>query len=566
MRDLIQLLAFVLRLSGQIRDLRRSFVLIVVAGVASGLAATGMIALINSIISAGEGTPVRLVIGFAVLCVVLPVARFVSQWVLINMSQSALLELRMRYSRRVLEAPLRQIEMIGPARLLATLTSDIATIAETLNIVPVLIMHFTVVVSCFVYLGWLNWRVLAQLVLVVGLAIASYQLALQKAFLNFTRSRHRLDEVLGQIRSMVEGIKELKMHRERRLAFVGSIKESTVALLSENRSGQILLAATSSWGQVMFFLVVGLVVLVMPRFQPLETKVLSGYTIILFQLMVPLEVLLNAFPNLSRASVAVRKVEELGFILESEATPMVPVLAVSHWQSIELEGVSHTYRRDNDESFLLGPINLRFREGELVFIVGGNGSGKTTFAKLLVGLYSPEAGNISVDGEIVTEESRERYRERFSVVFSDFFVFDKLLGLTEAKSFATEAQRYIELLQLDRKVQIEGGHISTVEISQGQRKRLALLAAYLEDRPLYLFDEWAADQDPVFKNIFYTELLPNLQRRGKTIFVISHDDRYFHIADRVIKLDYGKVESDLTRPEWALAEFVQNETLRVSKI
>lgn len=245
---------------------------------------------------------------------------------------------------------------------------------------------------------------------------------------------------------------------------------------------------------------------------------------------------------------------------------MVPVLAVSHWQSIELEGVSHTYRRDNDESFLLGPINLRFREGELVFIVGGNGSGKTTFAKLLVGLYSPEAGNISVDGEIVTEESRERYRERFSVVFSDFFVFDKLLGLTEAKSFATEAQRYIELLQLDRKVQIEGGHISTVEISQGQRKRLALLAAYLEDRPLYLFDEWAADQDPVFKNIFYTELLPNLQRRGKTIFVISHDDRYFHIADRVIKLDYGKVESDLTRPEWALAESVQNETLRVSKI
>lgn len=209
MRDLIQLLAFVLRLSGQIRDLRRSFVLIVVAGVASGFAATGMIALINSIISAGEGTPVRLVIGFAVLCVVLPVARFVSQWVLINMSQSALLELRMRYSRRVLEAPLRQIEMIGPARLLATLTSDIATIAETLNIVPVLIMHFTVVVSCFVYLGWLNWRVLAQLVLVVGLAIASYQLALQKAFLNFTRSRHRLDEVLGQIRSMVEGIKAI---------------------------------------------------------------------------------------------------------------------------------------------------------------------------------------------------------------------------------------------------------------------------------------------------------------------------------------------------------------------
>ncbi|MEP7010070.1 MAG: cyclic peptide export ABC transporter [Acidobacteriota bacterium] len=543
---------FVLRLSGQIPNLRLSLFLVVVAGTASGLAATGMIALINSIISAGGSAPLKLVFSFAALCIGLPVARFVAQLMLIKMSQSALLELRMRYSRRVLEAPLRQIETIGSAKLLATLAVDIGTIVDTLSIVPVLIMHFTVVMSCFAYLGWLDWRVLIQLMVVVVIGIGSYQLAVRKAFVYFTRSRHRLDEVLGQVRSMVEGMKELKMHRERRLAFLGSVKESTAALLKENRSGQVLLAATSSWGQVMFFLVIGAVVLVMPRFQPLGTKVLSGYTIILFQLMVPLEVLLNAFPNLSRASVATRKVEALGFSLKSESAPAAQsVVDDPLWQSLDLEGVSHTYRRENDESFLLGPLDLKFRRGELVFIVGGNGSGKTTLAKLLLGLYSPEAGSITIGGVKVTDESREQYRERFSAVFSDFFLFEEFLGLTRSESFAGDAQHYIELLKLESKVRVEEGRLSTVELSQGQRKRLALLTAYLEDRPLYLFDEWAADQDPFFKEVFYTELLPGLQRRGKTVFVISHDDRYFQIADRIIKLDFGQVESDLTRHEWA---------------
>jgi len=58
---------------------------------------------------------------------------------------------------------------------------------------------------------------------------------------------------------------------------------------------------------------------------------------------------------------------------------------------------------------------------------------------------------------------------------------------------------------------------------------------------VYLFDEWAADQDPVFKKVFYTQLLPELKARGKAVLVISHDERYFGAADRVIRLDYGKL-------------------------
>jgi putative ATP-binding cassette transporter len=179
-----------------------------------------------------------------------------------------------------------------------------------------------------------------------------------------------------------------------------------------------------------------------------------------------------------------------------------------------------------------------------VFIVGGNGSGKSTLAKLITGLYIPEAGEIRLDEELITEQNREWYRQHFSVVFSDFYLFDELWGL-ENSGLDSKVQEYLKVLQLDHKVKVTNGKFSTTALSQGQRKRLALLTAYLENRPIYLFDEWAADQDPAFKKIFYTELLTKLRDQGKTVLVISHDDRYFHLADRIVKLEYGKVEFDI---------------------
>jgi putative pyoverdin transport system ATP-binding/permease protein len=99
-------------------------------------------------------------------------------------------------------------------------------------------------------------------------------------------------------------------------------------------------------------------------------------------------------------------------------------------------------------------------------------------------------------------------------------------------------------LQLDRKVTVADGVFSTVELSQGQRKRLALVMTYLEDRPFYVFDEWAADQDPLFKELFYTVLLCDLKSRGKTVVVITHDDHYYHVADRCVRLEDGRIVED----------------------
>jgi len=183
---------------------------------------------------------------------------------------------------------------------------------------------------------------------------------------------------------------------------------------------------------------------------------------------------------------------------------------------------------------------LTLTPGELVFLVGGNGSGKSTLAKIITGLYPPEKGEVRLDGKLITDKSRDDYRQLFSAVFSDFYLFESLLGM-KARDLDTQAREYLVELHLDHKVKVRHGQFSTTDLSHGQRKRLALLTAYLENRPFYLFDEWASDQDPHFKEIFYTQLLPELKARGKAVLVITHDDRYFHLADRVIKLDYGKV-------------------------
>ncbi|HXU29957.1 MAG TPA: cyclic peptide export ABC transporter [Thermoanaerobaculia bacterium] len=574
MADLLALLSFLRRLSRGVRFAGLLMVGVVLAGVATGLANTVLVVSINTAIARG-GPGSGLGWRFIGLCALLPVCRMASQILLLHLSQRSLLQARLQLARRVLAAPLRQLENIGPHRLMTVLTSDIGQIVDALSLLPVLFMHLAIVLGCLGYLGWLSPTVLSYVLLFMVIGVATYRFPIARGMVYFNRVRAEMDGLLKNLRALTEGTKELKMHSLRRESYLVDVETNARTLQREARSGGILFALAASWGQVLFFILIGLMVFVVPRGQEMPTSTLVGLALVLFHLMTPLEVLLNALPVLGRSVISARAVERLGLSLAQEAGEVqaVPRGAKdldADWSAIDLAGLRHTYRAEGaggeSESFTLGPIDLSFSPGELVFLVGGNGSGKTTLAKILLGLYPPEEGELRFGGRPVTDANRAAYRDHFAVVFSDFFLFDRLVGAGGGlEELDVDALRYLERLRLTSKVRVEGGQLSTIELSQGQRKRLALLAAYLEDRPIYLFDEWAADQDPFFKQIFYRELLPELKKRGKTVFVISHDDHYYDMADRLIKLDAGKVEFDVPKIDAAAmtASFARTESARV---
>lgn len=574
MTDLLALLAFLRRVSRGVAWARGMFVGVIVAGIASGLANTAIVVTINGAIARG-GPGSGLGWRFLGLCALLPIFRMSSQYLLLHLSQKSLLQARLQLARRVLAAPLRQLENIGPHRLMTVLTSDVGQIVDALSQLPILFMHLAIVLGCLGYLGWLSPTALSYVLLFMVFGVATYRFPITRGMVYFERVRKEMDGLLKNLRALTEGTKELKMHGLRREAYMVDVETNARSLQREARHGGLLFALASSWGQVLFFLLIGLMVFVMPRGQEVPTATLVGISLVLFQLMTPLEVLLNMLPLLGRSVVSARAVERLGLSLaegagEAQGSARGARDLDRDWGTIELSGLRHSYRAEGaggeSESFTLGPIDLAFSPGEIVFLVGGNGCGKTTLAKILLGLYPPEVGEIRFAGRPVTDANRADYRDHFAVVFSDFFLFDRLVGAEgDLDVLDADALRYLERLRLASKVSVEGGRLSTIELSQGQRKRLALLSAYLEDRPIYLFDEWAADQDPFFKQIFYRELLPGLKKRGKTVFVISHDDHYYDVADRLIKLDAGKVEFDVPKidPAAIAASFVRTESVRV---
>jgi putative ATP-binding cassette transporter len=557
MRDLGKLLAFLARTAGG-RRARLGVALVAVTGAIAGLASTALLAVISFALSRAAARTTVLAWTLAGLCVVLPLARYYSQLLLAQLSEGLIFDLRVRLSSRILEAPLRQLEKLGPARLMASLTEDVGTITQALSTVPLLCLHLTVVGSCLVYLGWLSWKLLLVVIAAVAIGTAGYQMPVAVSMRYFRLGRERRDALLDHFRGLTEGTKELKVHRARRTDFLDQVLRPTAAAMRDwNVRGSKIFAAANSGGQVLFFVVIGLVIFVLPRVIAVDERTVVAFTLAILYMLTPMDVILSVWPTLARATVAADKINALGLSLAEASSDdgREPVADGDGrpWRRLALRGVAHTfYREEKDETFTLGPLDLELRPGELVFLIGGNGSGKTTLAKILIGLYAPESGQVSLDDVPVTDDNRDSYRQLFSVVFADFFLFESLLGLA-GPGLDEEARRYLTRLHLDRKVEIRDGALSTVELSQGQRKRLALLTAYLEDRPIYLFDEWAADQDPLFKRIFYRQLLPELKRRGKTVLVISHDDQYYGEADRIVKLDYGRVEYDGPRADYLTA-------------
>jgi putative pyoverdin transport system ATP-binding/permease protein len=536
----MQVIWFLLQASWQ------SMTIAIITGLISGIGSASLFAIINT--SVNSSNPANWLWPFVGIAITALFTGIVSQFVLIDLAQNSVYELRLSLSRRILAAPFQQLEELGASKLLASLTEDVAALSNTVSIIPFFCIDIAIAIiaSCLAYLAFLSSTVFTVTIILLATNIAIIQMMIIRAQKLFYGAREEDDRLLQLFRSITDGVKELKLHWQRRQNFV-DVELSASAGVSRDRNvkGLRIFAVAAGVGQLIFSVVMGILIFGMPQVLNLNVATLSGYVLTLTYLMTPFQNILQRLPLLLRANIAIRKIESMGLALaQSAEINHPPAVTLPQVATLELGNIKHTYKGD-EQSFHLGPVDLKFTSGQLVFIVGGNGSGKSTLAKLLTGLYISELGEIKLNGDTITNENREWYRQHFSVVFADFFLFEKLLGLgQDAAQLDAEAQQYLQLLQIEHKVQVKDGVLSTTNLSQGQRKRLALLTAYLEDRPIYLFDEWAADQDPLFRDIFYQQLLPQLKQRGKLVFAISHDDRYFSVADQIVKLDYGQVEYD----------------------
>ena len=517
----------------------------IVTGLISGGTSARLIALINSAINGNSTTD--LAWQFPVLAFVVLISSIISQVLLIKLSQNAVYRLRLRLSQGILSSPLRHLEELGTSKLLATLTDDVATLSNTVYAIPFICVDIAVIVGCLIYMLTLSGAVFAFTIGFLMMGIGSVQILINRADYFLKVARDEQDNLFKHFRAITDGIKELKLNTIRRQDFmIDELQVSAGKSRDQNSAALFTFSVSTGWGNLLFFILIGLLLFTLPQFVDIAPSVLSAYVLTLTYIMLPMQSILDKLQQLVRASVALQKIEKLGLELamQKEENTLILHPITQNWNKLELQQVTHTYRGEKEDSkFTLGPFDLTFNQGEIVFIVGGNGSGKSTLAKLITGLYIPESGKICLNRKVITDDNREWYRQHFSVVFSDYYLFERLSGVNNLFS-KSQAKEYLRQLQLENKVEIRNNRLSTTSLSQGQRKRLALLAAYLENRPIYLFDEWASDQDPIFREIFYKQILSNLKQRGKTVLVISHDDNYFPVADRIIKLDYGKIEYD----------------------
>ncbi|BBT40428.1 cyclic peptide export ABC transporter [Pseudomonas guariconensis] len=527
-----------------LRPLLPTLAVSIVLGIVGGLSVTALLARINALMHSEQAIASAVMLGFAGLCALALGCAIAANIGTNYVGQQVIARLRISLGGKVLCAPIEQLERYRSHRLIPVLTHDIDTVSDFTFGLPQLIVSLTVTLGCLGYLAMLDGTLFLITASAVVLGCIAQYVARSHGMGGFEAAREEEDQLQKYYRSMAEGAKELRMHRQRRHTLYREQVIPTVQRIAalQIRSVNIFLSA-STFGSLLFFMVIGLCLAQQTWGVPVENSVLSGFIMTLLFMKGPMESVLSLLPLISRNAVALKRIADMNaafstpepFLLPANETGARPVL-----KSLELRGLTYAFPSvDGLPPFRMGPFDLTVTPGELLFIVGQNGSGKTTLIKLLLGLYEPDSGQVLLNGQAVGPAQRDDYRQLFTTVFADFFLFQELL---ERKGVLPEhTQAYLERLELAHKVTIRDGAFSTTDLSTGQRKRLALLHAWLDERPVLVFDEWAADQDPAFRKVFYTELLPDLKRQGKTVIVISHDDRYFDLADQLIEVRGGQL-------------------------
>jgi putative ATP-binding cassette transporter len=512
----------------------------------SGVASSAVLAFVNSAASeveAGKPTTSLFFLFLAAVFVFVVTQRYVLLTSVREVEQ-IVHAIRLRLFERAIESDLPVLEKVGRSAIFSAISKETQTISQAVNVLVMGAQSAILLVFSTIYLA-----VLSLPALIIGTGFTALAMLVM-----FRKNRQITDGLLkasreeadlfGVLDATLTGFKETKMNSGRAAGLLEDFRFRSEAAVGTRVEARMHLADAATLSQALIFVLIGVLVFVVPALFPSSApNVVKTATAVLF-MVGPLTNLVNAVPLYNMANASAATIEGIEKALVDNGNGVhepAPERPFGGFSRISVEGLRFRHAERGRDAFEVGPIDFEVAAGETIFVTGGNGSGKTTFIQLLIGLRQPMAGRICVDGRPVDKHSEQGYRNLFAVVFSDCHLFRRLYGLGDPDP--TFVDRWLGLLEMQEKTAISGDAFTTVDLSTGQRKRIALLVALLEDRPIIVLDEWAADQDPHFRRKFYRELLVELKRLGKTVIAITHDDRYFDAADRRIRMDYGKLAS-----------------------
>jgi putative ATP-binding cassette transporter len=474
---------------------------------------------------------------------------FIKSQLYVTITTSAEIEaivhkIRVRLMDNIRRSELRAIEDIGRSNIVAPIASDPAVLTQAGILLCFSVQGLVLIFFVAIYVAYLSIVAFALSVLVVGIAAALFHTRNRRLARETQEAAQRERRLFDRLSDFLDGFKEVRLNSARSAdLFDDSVEVSRLAANVKIRS------QTETFKQIVttqaaLYVLLGTVVFVASRFSDsLGGSSITQTTTALLFVIGACFGLVQSIPILLGANAAADRISQLEAALQATAatTTARNIKVSKRFDKIEMHDVMFRYvDKLSEAAFQVGPLNFILRPGELVFVTGGNGSGKSTFLKVLAGLYSPDSGNLMLDGMPVNNNTREVYRALMSAVFTDYHLFQRLYGIPESDQ--AEVGGLLTQFRLADKTEVSEGEFSTLELSGGQRKRLALIVSLLEKRPVLLLDEWTSDQDPDFRRKFYHELLPELMQAGATVVVITHDDRYldeFHFPARRLRMDEG---------------------------
>lgn len=514
------------------------FALGLACGLLSGLFTANVINLIK--VALEEAVDYFFLIQVLVFSVLAAGVGVASSYFMAKLTSIVTRELTRNLSDGILRAEFQFVESME-GKIVPVLTRDIKTLAHVVNRFPPFVIASTTIVITMVRMMIIDAEITTYFLVIFALQ-AFLLIALVPKLKQFNKSGLKYNNlVYSALSNMVRGLKELTLNMSKRNAFINAVIISDVKRSTHyDVKAKVISGVSERLTDMLTFLFVGIFMFLCTGYIDIDFERFKVFLPIVLFLLPFFGKVSGFIRDTKEVEAAMSEIESLNVSIAEkriDSHEPVPELDPKRDVFVKFEGVEYEYINSmHERKLVFGPLNLTIKKNKVTFLIGGNGSGKTTFAKLLTGLYQPIGGQIKLEGETaICQENLLSYRECFSAYFADSHTFPYLYHLDD-EWIERNAEELIHLLEMEDKVSIEDKAFSTTNLSFGQKSRLALIANILDDKPFYLFDEWAANQDPYFKSIFYYKLLPMLKERNKTVLVISHDEKYFDVADEIIEL------------------------------